>query len=540
MKHLEWDDNDNLQNIEDPSALEDAANKIENLQNAYNNMSELLSNIGANKEGEDEPPSSDDASDTDNNNEDLNDESNDNEDINTNENDSDNEDDDNDLDNDGVNDNEESPSDDDKNGNSDIDKENDRDADGKDDSDEANEEGNSDEEDEEEDDDETDEGDSGGGGIIGKVKGKIKAKIAHTALKIKIYMTVFIIVFLMFLITEFSSILTPDSLKAVLAYQFEEVSEEVAGAWISFTQSVEEMVDEIVAFFTNLFTGDAGDEESGDEIDSTEAYAIGEYDPYHQYNDSLKSNYTEIETALKQAYKDAKDEAKQFCNDNGYSWRKSKKTLSATNSDSWKSVYAGSNFGDLLSVANILLDEEAYESEEGYDPETFDAARFSEFMKDENTIKHLYHITYVAYVDSNESDPDEAKYVTITIWPYDVYDLFLMGTPKVVNSDGSIEDTVDGANYTNKEWSDNINNYDFMQTRTDQIEAICNEENYELYQLDKKTELNSQRASSSLLTTISNNVSLDDVSGTNKKVVYEALKRKGLDDVHIAAVMGNL
>ena len=529
MKHLEWDDNDNLQNTEDPSALEDVTNKVEDIQNAYNNISEMLSNIGSNKEGEGNPPSS-----TENNS--YSDNDNESNDTNADIDDGIYNDEDNDLDNDGIDDDKESSPDDDKNGKSAIDKDNDKDSDGKDDSDEANEENeNNDEEDEDEDADETDEGASGGGGIVGRIKGSIKAKIAHTILKIKIYLIVFCILFFMFLITTFSSILTPDSLKAVLAYQFEEFSEETAGAWVSFTQTLDEIGDNIVAFFTDLFGGD-----SDNGISETEAYEIGEYDAYHQYNDSLKSNYTEIETALKQAYKDAKDEAKQFCKDNGYSWWRSNDSLVDTNSDSWEHVYAGSNYGDLLSVVSILLDEEAYESEEGYNPETFDAARFSEFMKDENTIKHLYHISYVAHVDSDASDPSDAKYVSITIWPYDVYDLFLMGTPKVVNSDGSIEDTANGADYTNKEWSEGINNYDFMQTRTDQIEAICNDENYELYKLDNKTEMNAQRASSSLLTTISNNVSLDDVSGTNKKVVYEALKRKGLDDVHIAAVMGNL
>lgn len=515
MKHIEWDDNDELQMNDDPSGLDQAAQSVQNIQDMYNNMSDLLSNIGSNKEGGDLPPSSTndelaDGTDSEDENNDADDEFED-------------------VDGDGIDDKSESSFDNDnENGKSGINKQNDKDSDGKDDSDEANEDNNSDVEDEDDDDDETDEDTEGGSGIVGKITEGIQAKIAFTILKIKILITVWAILMGLFFISAFANILTPDSLKAVLAYQFEAVSEEVSGTWAGFT-------DAISTFFSNLFGGfsDTEGDETDISVDGAASYQIGEYNHNQQYNDSLKANYTEIESALKASYAFALKDAKTYCKENGYSWWKSKKTLSQTNSDSWEKVYAASNYGDIISAAGILLDEEQQESEEGYNPEEFDTERFSEFMKDDNTVRHLYYISYYAAVDDNESDSSDAKYVVINIYPYDVYGLFSMGQN---TSDSSV-----GAEYANKMWSTTIDNYHFMQTRTDQIRAIANEENYDLYHLDTPTTpLNAQRESTSVISTIANNVSLENVEGSNQKVVYQYLKAYGLSDVCIAGVMGNL
>ncbi|MBE6021864.1 MAG: hypothetical protein E7231_01370 [Cellulosilyticum sp.] len=511
MAHLEWDDNDELQLNDDPSGLDKAAQSVLDMQNAYNNISDLLSNIGSNKEGDDMPPSSannlDDSYDDDNSDNEI-------------------DDDNDDFDEDGINDQEES-SNDDENGKSDIDKQNDKDSDGKDDSDEANEDNNSDVEDEDEDDDETDEDVEDGDGIVGRLTSGIKAKIAFTILKIKILLIAWAILMVLFLISTFANILTPDSLKAVLAYEFEAVTEGASGAWAGFT-------DAITSFFTNLFGGfsDTEGEQTDISVDGASAYELTGYEHNQQYNDSLKSNYTEIESALKASYALALKDAKAYCKQNGYSWWKSKKTLAQTNSDSWDKVYQNSNYGDILSVAGILLDEEQYESEEGYNPEEFDTARFSEFMKADSTVKHLYYISYYAKVDDNESNSSDANYVVITIYPYDVYSLFSMGQD---SNDVSI-----GTQYSNKKWSATVDNYNFMRTRTDQIRAISNDENYELYHLDYDTPLNSERESNSVISTIANNVSLENVEGSNQKVVYQYLKAYGLSDVCIAGVMGNL
>ncbi len=367
---------------------------------------------------------------------------------------------------------------------------------------------------------------SAGAEAAASTGGEAAATLAAPVILIVMAIILAVLLFIGIIVSVFTA-LTPSSLNSIKSQQFiEEKNEEVAEK-----NALTDLIPKTTSWFKNLFAGfsDSGENEETIGANAVNSYTSGDFNPQDEYNDALKANYTVIESALKKSYSLAIKEAKSYCKDNNLSWRRSKSTLKGSSSNSWEAVYADSNYGDLLSAANILLEERSDKSLTDLEYERFTSEEFEEFLLDEEHLKHLYHISYDVVEEKNEEESTLIsglfRYANITIEAYDWYDLFAMSgkTP-------------------NDKWDRGIDNYNLAMSRTKQIEIISNEENYALYQLDKQTPFSVDRKDTTAweITEDSSSGGIIDVSGDNPRIMWEYLKNAGYSDIAAAGVMGNI
>lgn len=128
---------------------------------------------------------------------------------------------------------------------------------------------------------------------------------------------------------------------------------------------------------------------------SSEKEPLDEYS-FNEYNDSATVAMDALDEIFPKAYDLAVKEAYTYCRNNNINWRKSKATLKDNNCDTWEKVYDGVNYADLISALCIAL--------YGTDAEDFDSKEFENYIKNKNTYKKFYYITYEAKFDNTTPD----------------------------------------------------------------------------------------------------------------------------------------
>lgn len=233
------------------------------------------------------------------------------------------------------------------------------------------------------------------------------AENSSSASESKIFIAIIIAIMFLIMVPIFVSVLTPSSAIHLLA-----------------DSNMEETG--IGTFIKQFFPFFSIDEEVNNE----------EYEADTDVEECALMNKKLLDKRFRKAYKGAIREAKQYCRENGYSWRKSKNTLKETNSASWKQVYQDVNYGYGIAALNLGM----YETEvPDYDSE--------EYSKLINTCPDnlWYEIEYEDMDDEADAEDEftpegddgiwetilealEMPYVRITIHYYSLEDIYMIST----------------------------------------------------------------------------------------------------------------
>jgi len=308
---------------------------------------------------------------------------------------------------------------------------------------------------------------------------------------------------------------------------------------------------------TNGNTKDLTGEDQEEENDVYDDSLIGSYSDDNLFKDSMNEMERISNKTAKKAKKYAKKDAISYAKSKNDRWCK---VLNEKEKPvkSWKWLYTTDetrnvpvNKADAIIAADLIIrKQKAVENGiENPDEVEVTTKEIYKFLTDKNHLKgHFYHLTYVnieedivvqkqtgvKFVPSdNGYDKPEPVYTEvtekqagsyITVYTYDIYDLFAMGGLS-----------------PNDKYAYTTTFYDVLLARREQLRALATEEQYKALGLAYDTPLNKEHQNE-ISAAINAGMILGEIVdyGENATTVWNALKSAGFSDVSAAALCGNL
>lgn len=297
-------------------------------------------------------------------------------------------------------------------------------------------------------------------------------------------------------------------------------------------------------------------EDEAEESEISNESSIGAYNDEAMFKDSFDEMERIYNKAAKKARKYAKKDAKSYAKKQGDRWCKVVNEKDKT-IKSWKWLYTTDdtrnvpvNKADAIIVADLIIRKQKSVEDGVENPDEVEVTTkdIYDFLKDKNHLKgHFYHMTYtkieedivverqtgVRFVKAeNGYDKPEPVYTQvtekqagsyITVYTYDLYDLFAMGGLS-----------------PNDKYAYSTTFYDAFLARSEQLKAIASEEEYEALGLAYETPLKKEHQDE-ISGSISAGIVVGEIVdyGENAITVWNALKDAGFSDVSAAALCGN-